>query len=214
MIKNVHLGFFINEYNKDPIWTDLIEFESVDELDRFMDYFYNNNENVRELFNEEISEYAIDNIGQFKKVEEISNKKFRGRLAAYYYDRTGRMNFLELPTKDKKPVRNYKRIDDLKACVNFLWKLFDETISKIDKRYGNSRYGPTKGEFVHYICEKFNQVGYEFSDEELYYLVKYYNNRSPKNKEDCLILIRTNVKRYFIKRYGKDNYRNREGRRK
>ena len=51
-------------------------------------------------------------------------------------------------------------------------------------------------------------------DEELYYLVKYFNNRSPKNRDDCLKLIRTNVKRYFINRYGIDNYRNVKGRRK
>ena len=66
MIKNVHLGFFINEYNKEPIYTDLIEFKDINELDQFMDYFYNNNEKIKKYFEQDISEYSIDNIDQFQ----------------------------------------------------------------------------------------------------------------------------------------------------
>ena len=98
MIKNVHLGFFINEYNKDPIYYELAAFKDADDLDRFMDYFYNNNEKIRKLFDQDISEYSIDNIEQFRKVEEKKDNNFRGRISAYYFNELGKIEFLELPT--------------------------------------------------------------------------------------------------------------------
>ena len=199
MIKNVHLGFFINEYNKDPIYFDLATFKDVDELDQFMEYFYNNNEKIRKLFDQDISEYAIDNIEQFRKVEKITNNNFRGRISAYYYNKLGKIEFLDLPKPNKKPIRDYRRISDCNKCIKYLHEVFEDAVKRINEKFKNTKYGPPKGIFVHYIAEKLHQSGYDISQNEVYYLVKFYNNQSEKNKRDCLTLIRANIKSYYEK---------------
>ena len=197
MIKNVHLGFFINEYNSDPIYYELAEFKDVIELDRFMDYFLNNNEKIRKLFDQDISEYSIDNIKQFKEVEKISKKKFRGRIAAYYFNELGQLEFIDLPTSKRKPIRDYKILPDLESSFDYLSQVFDEAVKKINARYQNKKETASKGEFVHYICEKLKQVGYEVSEDELYSLVVYYNKQTDENKKTCLDKIKVNLKKYF-----------------
>ena len=196
MIKNVHLGFFINEYNKEPIWTELASFNDALELDRFMDHFYDDNKNIKELFDQDIGEYAIDNIGQFKEVSEIINKNFKGRLAAYYYNDRGQMEFLDLPTPKKKPIRDFRIIDDFTKAYQYLANVFNETIKKVNKKYGDN--GPTKGEFIHYISEKLHQASYDISENEVYYLAIYYMRQNEKNKNNCLTLLRTNVRRCYL----------------
>ena len=198
MIKDVHLAFFINEYNKEPIWTDLITFKDVNELDHFMDYFYNNNENIRKLFNEDIGEYSLDNIGQFKKMNEIINGNFKGRISAYYYNSNGQMEFIDLPTPKKKPIRDYHKIEDFETAYEYLSNVFDEAVKRINEKY--KKYGPTMGEFLHHICEKLHQASYEVSKNELNYLIKYYKQQNNKNRSDCLTLLRTNVRRYYLEK--------------
>ena len=197
MIKNVHLGFFINEYNSNPIYYDLALFKDADELDHFMDYFYNDNENLRKLFDQDISEYSIDRIEQFKEVEKISNKKFRGRISAYYFNEKGQLEFLDLPTAKRKPIRDYKRLPNLDTAYKYISNVFNEAVNNINARYKYKKTGPTKYEFIHYICEKLKQTSYEVSDNEKYYLAIYYNRRDDKHKADCLTLIKSNLKVYY-----------------
>ena len=112
------------------------------------------------------------------------------------------MEFLELPTPKKHPIRDYRMIDDFKTCYKYLSNVFDEAVKRINEKY--KKYGPTKGEFVHYICEKLRQAGYEISENELYYLVKYYNNSNEKNRKACLTLIRTNLKIHYLEKEEKE----------
>ncbi len=199
MIKNVHLAIFINEFGKKPyLYRDLKVFSDARELDRFMDYFNNNNEEVRKELGQEIFDYFTENIDQLKHVEEVSEKKFNGRLTAYYYDQNNQLQFLELPKKNKIIVRDYRDIPDLERCVKYLHNLFDETVKKLNEQYKDVIGGPPKGIFVGDICEKFRQCSYEFSDEELYCLIKYYNAQTPERRKACLTCIRTNVRRYFL----------------
>ena len=200
MIKNVHLGFFISEYNKGPIYLDLATFKDANELDHFMDYFYNNNEKIRKLFDQDISEYAIDNIDQFRKVEKVTNNNFRGRISAYYFNELGKIEFLDLPTSKKKPVRDYKTLPNLKECYSYLCKVFNDAEQRIKERYKKTQYGPPKGEFIHYICEKLKQASYYMSQNEVYYLAKYFNHQTEKNKEACLTLLRNNLKQYYVQK--------------
>ncbi len=200
MIKNVHLGFFINEYYSKPVYIELASFKDANELDYFMDYFYNDNEKLRKLFDEDISEYAIDNIEQFREVEKVSKNNFRGRIAAYYFNELGQLEFLDLPNSKRKPVRDYKTLPDLETCFKYLSNVFNEAVAKINRKYQNKNMSPPKGEFIHYICEKLRQASYEISENELYFLVKYYNKPNLKNRDDCLTLIKANLKGYYAKK--------------
>lgn len=199
MIKNVHLGIFINEYNKTPhLYRDLKVFSDAVQLDQFMDYFNNNNKEVKLLFDEDISEYFLDNIPQIKAVEEASEKKFYGRLCAFYFDNNNMLQFLELPKPGKIIVRDYKKIPHMEKCIRFLWDLFEKTDKDIKKKYDKVPGGPPKGAYLGIMCEKFRQSSYEFSDEEVLDLKKYYDTPTEYNKKTCLRSIRTNVRRWFL----------------
>lgn len=198
MIKNVHLGFFINEYNKEPIWTELASFNDALELDRFMDHFYDDNIKIKKLFDQNIADYSIDNIGQFKKVSEIIDGNFKGRIAAYYFNERGQMEFLDLPTTKKKPIRDFRIIKDFNKAYQYLAKVFEDAVERVNKKYG--KRGPTKGEFIHYICEKLHQSSYEVSENEVYYLAIYYMRQNEKNKNNCLTLLKTNIRRCYLER--------------
>ncbi len=205
MIKNVHLGIFISEYDKKPyLYRDLKTFADATELDRFMDYFNNNNKDVRIEFNEDISEYFLNNIQQINLVEDVTNKQFNGRLCAFYYDDNNNLQFLELPKPGKVTIRDFRIIPRMEDCVKYLWDLFDEVEKKLKKKYDKTPGGPPKGAFLGIMCEKFRQVSYEFSDEELHDLRKYYDAPTEYNRKVCLRLIRTNVRRFFLAKAQKE----------
>ena len=203
MIKNVHLGIFINEYDKTPyLYRELKVFDDAIELDRFMEYFNNNKKNeVRLLYDEDISEYFLDNITQIELVEDVSKKKFNGRLSAYYFDNNNRLQFLPMPKPGKAMVRDYKMIPDMEQCIKFLQDLFDETDKKINKKYNNN---PTQAIYLGTMCEKFRQVSYDFSGEELRDLRRYCERPTERNKKECFRSIRTNVRRVFLEKAQKE----------
>lgn len=202
MIKNVHLGIFINEYNgKDYLYRELNVFDDAIELDRFWDYFNNNNDDkVRIFYNEEISEYFLDNIPKIKEVEKKSKKRFNGRLSAYYFDEKNRLHFLPLPKPGKIMIRDYKSIPNMEKCIEFLENLFEETHKAIFDKYKKLEKNkkPKKEVYVAEMREKFRQVSYELNDEEVLDLKKYYDTPTEERKKDCFRSIRTNVRRYFL----------------
>lgn len=197
MIKNVRLGIFINEFNKKPIFMDLREFKDVYELDHFMDYYYNDNKEARKEFDQDIFEYLLDNMEQLKKVEARTGSKFLGRLSAYYYDEKGNMQYIKLPTKKRKMIRNYRDISDSKKCMEFLTKVFDRAMENIFESHSKANYRTTKNDFIFLMCEAFKSVEYHFSDNEKYYLAIYFNNRTLENKKKCLDLMKINVENFY-----------------
>lgn len=197
MVKNVHLAIFINEYGKEPIFHDLMEFKDAVELDQFMYNYYDNNKEVRKKFIDDIAEYLLDNRDQVRKVEKKTGNKFYGRISAYYISRSGKMEYLELPTPKRVVVRDYKEFPDIDKAYAFLLNLFEKTVMKINEIHKKSDYGSKKGNFIYLMCEEFHKYGYEFSEEELYHLAKYHTRPNEKNREDCLTIIMTNLKRYY-----------------
>jgi len=197
MINDIHLAIFINEYDKKPIYMDLMEFKDVNELDYFMNYFDNDNNKVRKQFDQEIFEYLLDNVKQLKKVEEKTKKKFYGRISAYYFDDVHNMHFLKLSTPNKIIVRDYHNIPDEKECISFLFKVFDKAEKTIFDRFKKINYNLTEKNFIYLMERALDAYGYKISDNEKKYLAKYYNYRTDKNRQDVFNLIKVNVKNFY-----------------
>lgn len=193
--KEIFLALFIDKYNVVNHYYILKKFPTTLDLDLFTSKF-KDSEELRKYFEIDISEYFMDN----KKIinqNETKNKKFQGRISAFYYNSKSQIEFIEISYHNKKIVRDYKELHDVNESFNFIKKVYDISFDKLNKMkltLNNKVY------YLENILEKYN---YHISDEEKKYLKDYLKTKTNYSYQNLMIIIKTNIKRQFLQKEAK-----------
>ncbi len=202
MIENIHVAICINRYDEALIARDLFVAKNFEELDAITTQ-YEDSDELRKAYEEDISEFFIDNIPTIRK-NETKNGKFRGRISAFYYDEKGCRHFVELSYKNKRIVRNYQMMNSAKECYAFFEEVFDKAVKEIQRKKSMFEGLQTVKDCVYSLCRVFERYGYHFSENEVYYLTCYFNEfnieRRKKLRSDCLKLLKDNIDAFFATR--------------
>ncbi len=161
-----YFGLIIGNAYDDPLV--LKAFHSIEELDQYTSQF-NDSEEVRKLYDQDISEYMIDRIPLVKKYETKNNKQ-RGRICAFYFDKYG-IDFLAVEYKNRHVVRDYHEIDGAKNQADFLITKLDKKISDIKRDY---KYNCGR-EYARITKRYLRKYHFGLSDELMYFLAGFYN---------------------------------------
>ena len=187
--KEISLALFIDKYNVNNHYYILKKFKNVSELDNFTSKF-SDYEELRKYFEVDISEYLMDN----RKIvleNETKNKKFKGRISAFYYNSRKEMEFIEIKYQKRKVVRNYLLLNNQSDAICFMKKVIDIALEKLNKK------PLLKRDKVYYYINILEKYNYHVSLEEKKYLYEYFNYPSDKNYNDIIMIMKTNVKRQF-----------------
>lgn len=187
--KEISLALFIDKYNVNNHYYVLKKFKNVHELDDFTSKF-KDYEELRKYFEVDISEYLMDN-RKIVSENETKNKKFKGRISAFYYNSRKEMEFIEIKYQKRKVVRNYLLLNNQSDAISFMKKVIDIALEKLNKK------PLLKRDKVYYYINILEKYNYHVSPEEKKYLYEYFNYPSDKNYNDIILIMKTNVKRQF-----------------
>lgn len=187
--KEISLALFIDKYNVNNHYYILKKFKNINELDDFTSKF-NDYEELRKYFEVDISEYLMDN-RKIVSENETKNKKFKGRISAFYYNSRKEMEFVEIKYQKRKVVRDYLLLNNQNDAISFMKKVIDIALEKLNKK------PLLKRDKVYYYINILDKYNYHVSEEEKKYLYEYFTYPSDKNYNNIIVIMKTNVRRQF-----------------
>lgn len=102
-------------------------------IDTFTSY-YEDSENIREIFKDKIDNYLKDNANLIKSIEESTNKKFRGRIVILELDSKNMPNLIERKVLYRKHSNIFSRLINERITITKFCE------SEIQKRKEKTNY--------------------------------------------------------------------------
>lgn len=186
-----YLGIFFGKYDdpKDEPWI-LYEANTQEELDNFTRK-YNSDEEIRKEYDQIIGECALVDIKKIKQ-NETKHHNFRGRISAFYYNNKGERVFVDVAYKKRLVVRDYRELKTVNDQFAFFNIVFDEVLKKIGQQ--EKKKNLSAHDKMSVVIKTYEKYGYFISENEKYYLAKYFYEPSDKNRKELFGFLIINLK--------------------